>query len=50
MGMFTDPNRVRADIPGRVEGNPVFGSKRAHEEASRTLEMMKEAMGIRSPV
>ncbi len=24
MGMFTDPNRVRADIPGRVEGNPVF--------------------------
>ncbi len=24
MGMFTDPARVRADIPGRVEGNPVF--------------------------
>jgi tryptophanyl-tRNA synthetase len=23
-GMYTDPNRVRADIPGRVEGNPVF--------------------------
>ncbi|MCU0480904.1 MAG: tryptophan--tRNA ligase [Anaerolineae bacterium] len=23
-GMFTDPNRVRADIPGTVEGNPVF--------------------------
>jgi tryptophanyl-tRNA synthetase len=23
-GMFTDPARVRADIPGRVEGNPVF--------------------------
>ncbi len=22
--MFTDPNRVRADIPGTVEGNPVF--------------------------
>lgn len=22
--MFTDPNRTRADIPGRVEGNPVF--------------------------
>ena len=22
--MFTDPNRIRADIPGRVEGNPVF--------------------------
>ncbi len=24
MRMYTDPNRVRADIPGRVEGNPVF--------------------------
>jgi tryptophanyl-tRNA synthetase len=24
MKMFTDPNRVRADIPGQVEGNPVF--------------------------
>jgi tryptophanyl-tRNA synthetase len=23
-GMFTDPNRVRADTPGKVEGNPVF--------------------------
>lgn len=23
-GMFTDPNRVSADIPGKVEGNPVF--------------------------
>jgi len=24
MRMFTDPNRIRADIPGKVEGNPVF--------------------------
>ncbi len=24
MSMYTDPNRVRADTPGRVEGNPVF--------------------------
>jgi tryptophanyl-tRNA synthetase len=24
MGMYTDPQRVRADIPGRVDGNPVF--------------------------
>jgi tryptophanyl-tRNA synthetase len=24
MSMYTDPRRVRADIPGRVEGNPVF--------------------------
>jgi tryptophanyl-tRNA synthetase len=22
--MYTDPQRIRADIPGRVEGNPVF--------------------------
>jgi tryptophanyl-tRNA synthetase len=22
--MYTDPNRVRADIPGKVKGNPVF--------------------------
>ena len=24
MGMYTDPNRIRADIPGKVEGNPLF--------------------------
>ncbi|MGD2156369.1 MAG: tryptophan--tRNA ligase [Anaerolineales bacterium] len=24
MSMFTDPNRIRVDIPGRVEENPVF--------------------------
>jgi tryptophanyl-tRNA synthetase len=24
MRMYTDPKRVRADIPGRVEGNPLF--------------------------
>lgn len=24
MGMYTDPQRIRAEIPGRVEGNPVF--------------------------
>ena len=24
MGMFTDPNRISADVPGTVEGNPVF--------------------------
>ena len=23
-GMYTDPNRIRADIPGTVDGNPVF--------------------------
>jgi tryptophanyl-tRNA synthetase len=24
MGMYTDPQRVRADVPGQVDGNPVF--------------------------
>ncbi|MEX1020055.1 MAG: tryptophan--tRNA ligase [Litorilinea sp.] len=24
MSMYTDPNRVSADVPGRVDGNPVF--------------------------
>ena len=24
MRMYTDPNRIRADVPGMVEGNPVF--------------------------
>lgn len=28
-GMYTDPARIRADIPGKVEGNPVF----AHHDA-----------------
>ncbi len=23
-GMYTDPNRISADVPGTVEGNPVF--------------------------
>lgn len=23
-GMYTDPKRIRSDIPGRVEGNPIF--------------------------
>ncbi len=24
MAMYTDPKRIRADIPGEVEGNPIF--------------------------
>ncbi len=24
MAMYTDPNRISADVPGKVEGNPVF--------------------------
>ncbi|MEW6568517.1 MAG: tryptophan--tRNA ligase [Chloroflexota bacterium] len=29
MGMFTDPKRLRADVPGAVQGNPVFIYHRA---------------------
>ena len=31
--MYTDPKRVRADIPGTVEGNPVF---MYHDASTRT--------------
>ena len=41
-GMFTDPNRVRADIPGRVEGNPVFEYHDAFNENSDQVNDFKE--------
>lgn len=31
-GMYTDPARTRPDIPGRVEGNPVFDYHRAFND------------------
>jgi tryptophanyl-tRNA synthetase len=31
-GMYTDPARTRADIPGRVEGNPVFAYHRTFND------------------
>ena len=39
MSMFTDPNRVRADIPGQVEGNPVFVY---HDAFNPNLEEVKD--------
>lgn len=30
--MYTDPNRVRADVPGNVDGNPVFEYHRAFND------------------
>jgi len=42
MGMFTDPNRVRADIPGRVEGNPVFAYHDAFNPDRAEVEELKE--------
>jgi tryptophanyl-tRNA synthetase len=41
-GMFTDPNRVRADIPGKVEGNPVFIYHDAFNPDQAEVEDLKE--------
>ncbi len=41
-GMYTDPKRVRADIPGRVEGNPVFIYHDAFNTNKSEVEELKE--------
>jgi tryptophanyl-tRNA synthetase len=41
-GMFTDPNRVRADVPGRVEGNPVFIFHDAFNPNTAEVDDLKE--------
>jgi tryptophanyl-tRNA synthetase len=41
-GMYTDPNRVRADIPGRVEGNPVFVYHDAFNPDREEVEDLKQ--------
>jgi tryptophanyl-tRNA synthetase len=40
-GMYTDPNRIRADIPGTVEGNPVFTYLDQFDPDKATVEEMK---------
>jgi tryptophanyl-tRNA synthetase len=42
MGMYTDPRRVRADIPGRVEGNPVFSYHHAFNPDLDEVRDLKE--------
>lgn len=42
MKMYTDPNRVRADIPGQVEGNPVFIYHDAFNTDRAEVEDLKE--------
>lgn len=42
MGMFTDPNHLRASDPGKVEGNPVFTYLDAFDPDKAALEAMKE--------
>jgi tryptophanyl-tRNA synthetase len=41
-GMYTDPRRIRADIPGTVEGNPVFIYHDAFNENRDEVEELKD--------
>ena len=41
-GMFTDPNRIRSDIPGKVEGNPVFQYHDAFNQDKDQIEDFKK--------
>lgn len=41
-GMYTDPNRIRADIPGKVEGNPVFIYHDIFNSNKNEIEDLKE--------
>lgn len=40
-GMYTDPQRIRADTPGRVEGNPVFVYHDAFNDDKAEVEDLK---------
>jgi tryptophanyl-tRNA synthetase len=42
MTMYTDPKRVRADIPGTVEGNPVFTYHDAFNPDKAEVDDLKE--------
>jgi tryptophanyl-tRNA synthetase len=41
-GMYTDPNRISADVPGRVKGNPVFIYHDAFNDNREEVEDLKE--------
>jgi tryptophanyl-tRNA synthetase len=41
-GMYTDPNRIRSDIPGTVEGNPVFIYHDVFNDNRAEVEDLKE--------
>ena len=40
--MYTDPKRIRADIPGTVEGNPVFAYHDVFNPDKAEVEDLKE--------
>jgi tryptophanyl-tRNA synthetase len=42
MQMYTDPKRIRADIPGTVEGNPVFVYHDAFNPDTAEVEELKD--------
>ena len=42
MGMYTDPNRISADVPGTVEGNPVFAYHDEFNPNKAEVEDLKE--------
>ena len=42
MGMYTDPNRVKASDPGKVEGNPVFIYHDVFNENKKEVEDLKK--------
>jgi len=42
MGMYTDPARIRPDIPGKVEGNPVFAYHDFFNPNKTEVEDLKE--------
>lgn len=42
MSMYTDPNRISADIPGNVEGNPVFSYHDIFNPNRAEVEDLKE--------
>ncbi len=41
-GMFTDPNRIRANVAGTVEGNPVFIYHRIFNEDRQEVEELEQ--------
>ena len=41
-GMYTDPKRITADVPGTVEGNPVFIYHDAFNPNTEEVESLKE--------
>ncbi len=47
MRMYTDPKRVRADVPGTVEGNPVFLYHDAFNANTDEVEDLKCEVSIR---